>query len=102
MLQSPSQGHIILYMPRLKPTLLTFRGNIAVLQPHRALTLGELASLRNAMSAVIGSGYRRIILDLAEVDVDPVGLGELIMYFAQARHAGAFIGLMNLTQSVRQ
>ena len=87
-------------MSQLKPTLITFRGYIALITPHRHLTLGEMSALRNAVNAVLGSDYRRVIIDLAMVDVDCSGAGELIHYYIQARQAGAFIGLMNLTKRV--
>lgn len=85
----------------MKPSLTTFRGYIAVIKPEGHLVHGELDDLRNVM-AVAFAEYRRIIIDLGDVDkIDAGGLGELVSYRNRAREVGAFLALTKLTKRLR-
>jgi anti-sigma B factor antagonist len=86
----------------LKITLKTFRGYIAVVMVQGRLVLGEMDKLRSTIQTTIDNDYRRIVIDLGDVDkIDCAGLGELVSYYTKAREAGIFVGLTNLTSRMR-
>ncbi len=86
----------------LTTKLATFRGYIAVVKPQGRLVLGATEKFRTAMAAAIGNDYRRIVIDLGQVNkIDCAGLGELVRFYVQARDAGAWLALTNVTRRVR-
>jgi anti-sigma B factor antagonist len=78
------------------------RGEVLVLEARGRLTLGrETEALRLRLKALVDSGQRRIVLNLAGVDyIDSAGLGCLVAGAATVRRAGGELKLANLTQRV--
>ena len=86
----------------VKIKIKTFRGKIAIVAPQGRLILGEICALRDTVHGLIGSDYRRIVIDLSQVDkIDCAGLGELVSYYTEAREAGIFLALQNPTRRIR-
>jgi anti-sigma B factor antagonist len=76
---------------------------VVVLDARGRITLGpETENLRQKVSALIGAGHKRMVLELGNVDyIDSAGLGILVASAASARRAGGELKLVNLTKRVR-
>lgn len=66
------------------------------------LTMGEAsAAIRDEVRDQIGHGYKKILLNLAEVTyIDSSGLGELIAAFTSVKNRDGELKLVNLTRRV--
>jgi anti-sigma B factor antagonist len=67
------------------------------------ITLGEGGvTLREEVRALLAKGYKKIVLNLADVNyIDSSGLGELVSAYTAAKNAGGELKLLNLTSKVR-
>src|SRR6185437_9909720 len=83
----------------------TFRevGEIAVIDFSGSITLGpSTATLRKMVRELVAKGYRKILLNLGEVDyIDSAGLGELVSAHATVRNARGELKLVQLNKHVR-
>jgi anti-sigma B factor antagonist len=72
-------------------TVLTLTGRVV---------LGEESNqLRTKLKELLGSGKKKLVLDLAEVKyIDSAGLGTLVAGFTTAQNQGAGMKLANLTK----
>ena len=66
------------------------------------VTLGEAtAALREEVRDQTGHGFRKILLNLANVTyIDSAGLGELTASYTSVKNHGGALKLLNLTQRV--
>jgi anti-sigma B factor antagonist len=66
------------------------------------LTLGEAsASLRDELRDQVGHGFRKILLNLADVTyIDSAGLGELTAAYMSVKNRGGELKLLSLTKRV--
>lgn len=78
-------------------------GNVAVVDFSGRITLGtESAVLRNTIRGLVDQGYRRILLNLADVDyIDSAGIGELISANTTVTRLNGELKLLQLTRRVR-
>ena len=66
------------------------------------IVLGEGGSLRETINAVLFSGEKKLLLNLAEVNyIDSTGLGELISAHTSVQKHGGQIQFLKLTNKVR-
>jgi len=66
------------------------------------IVLGEGGSLRETINAVLFSGEKKLLLNLAEVNyIDSTGLGELISAHTSVQKDGGQIQFLKLTNKVR-
>jgi anti-sigma B factor antagonist len=83
----------------------TVRDNsgVAIVDFSGRITLGEgSATLRNMVKECVGSGKKKILLNLADVDyIDSAGIGELVSAFTTVRTAGGELKLLSLTNRVK-
>ena len=85
----------------LKTTTRTV-GNVTVVDISGRIVLGsESASLRSLVGQLLGSGHKKILLNLAEVNyIDSSGLGHLVSAFTTARKQQGELKLLRLTNKV--
>ncbi len=78
-------------------------GDVAIVDFSGKITLGEgSATLRQTVKELIGSGHRKILLNLGDVDyIDSSGIGELVGAYTTVRSASGELKLMQLTKRVR-
>lgn len=78
-------------------------GEIAVIDFSGEITLGQgTSTLRTMVREVVGKGYRKILLNLGEVDyIDSAGLGELAGAHATVQSARGELKLVQPTARVR-
>lgn len=76
--------------------------DIAVVDLSGKITLGEgSAALRNAVRELLKHGYRKIVLNLADVDyIDSAGIGELVSAHTAVQNAEGELKLLQLTRRV--
>jgi len=76
---------------------------IAIVDISGQLRLGEgTGKLREAITQLIGEGYRKILLNLGGViHIDSAGIGELMMNYTTLRNQGGELKLLNLHKNVR-
>jgi len=66
------------------------------------IVLGEGGSLRETINAVLFSGEKKVLLNLAEVNyIDSTGLGELISAHTSVQKDGGQIQFLKMTNKVR-
>jgi anti-sigma B factor antagonist len=77
-------------------------GAVTVVDIRGQIVLGEeSAALRNLISDLLGKGYKKILLNLAEVHyIDSTGLGSLVGAFTSVRKQNGDLKLLNLTNKV--
>lgn len=77
-------------------------GDVMLLDMRGQITLGEeTATLRDHVKQVLERGYRRLVLNLWEVDyMDSVGVSTLVECYAMARAHGAEIKLLRLNRRI--
>jgi anti-sigma B factor antagonist len=75
---------------------------IIIIDLSGQITLGEAsAALRDEVLDQTGHGFRKILLNLAQVTyIDSAGLGELTGSFTSVRNRGGELKLLNLTKRV--
>jgi anti-sigma B factor antagonist len=86
---------------QLKLTKRTVDGILAIGCSGRIVFGEESSLLREEVKKAIADGYKRIVLNLGEVNyIDSGGLGTLVALHTTAHNAGATIKLANLTKRV--
>lgn len=77
-------------------------GDVAVVDFSGRITLGrESAVLRTTVRELIDQGYRKILLNLADVDyIDSAGIGELISAHTSISGLNGELKLLQLTRRV--
>src|SRR5437764_6258132 len=86
---------------QLKLTKRTVDGILAIGCSGRIVFGEEYSLLREEVKKAIADGYKRIVLNLGEVNyIDSGGLGTLVALHTTAHNAGATIKLANLTKRV--
>jgi len=77
-------------------------GGITIVDISGQIVLGEESSaLRAVVCDLLGEGYRKIVLNLAEVDyIDSTGLGHLVSAVASVRKMKGDLKLLKLTKKV--
>jgi anti-sigma B factor antagonist len=75
---------------------------IIIIDLSGQVTLGEAtASLRDEVRDQTGHGFRKIVLNLANVTyIDSAGLGELTASYTSVKNHGGELKLLNLTKRV--
>jgi len=75
---------------------------VVVIDLSGQITLGEAsAAIRDELRDQVGNGYRKILLNLAEVTyIDSAGLGELTSGYTSVKNRGGALKLLNLTKRV--
>jgi len=78
-------------------------GDVTVLDLQGALRSGESDDqLRDAVSRLLASGKRKILVNLAAVPyMDSAGLGEVVRCYATVSRTGGVMKLVNLTAKIR-
>jgi anti-sigma B factor antagonist len=78
------------------------KGNVIIVHTSGKLTLGDGSSaLREKMRKLIRAGFRRILLDMADVTyIDSSGLGELVAAYTTVTNAGGEMKLLNLCKRI--
>ena len=79
-------------------------GNVVILDLSGRITIGETCSqFRDEIRGMLDSGYRNIIVNLAEVSyIDSCGLGQIVGCFATVAHRGGKLKLLNLRERVTE
>ncbi len=77
-------------------------GNAIVIDLSGRITLGEgSALLRQMIRENLGKGYKKIILNLGDVNyIDSSGIGELVSGYTTVKSQGGELKLLNLTRRV--
>lgn len=77
-------------------------GDVAVVDFSGKITLGEgSAVVRNTMRELVDHGYRKILLNLADVDyIDSSGIGELVSAHTTVQNLNGELKLLQLTRRV--
>lgn len=77
--------------------------HVAIVDISGRIVFGdETTQLRDAVAKLVGTGQKKILLNLAEVSyIDSSGVGELVSSFTSVRKNGGELKLVNLTQKVR-
>ena len=77
-------------------------GGITIVDISGQIVLGEESSaLRAVVCDLLGEGYRKIVLNLADVDyIDSTGLGHLVSAVASVRKMKGDLKLLKLTKKV--
>jgi anti-sigma B factor antagonist len=77
-------------------------GGVTIVDFSGRITLGDgSAMLRKTIRELSGSGQKKILLNLADVDyIDSAGIGELVSAYSSVRSAGGELKLLNLTKRV--
>jgi anti-sigma B factor antagonist len=77
-------------------------GDVMVLDLNGKITLGEGDELlKDKVNSVVNQGYRKILLNLAEVPyVDSAGLGEIVRTYTTVSKRGGNLKLLNLTKRI--
>ena len=75
---------------------------VVIIDLSGQITLGEAsAAIRDELRDQVGNGYRKILLNLAEVTyIDSAGLGELTSGYTSVKNRGGALKLLNLTKRV--
>ncbi len=78
-------------------------GNVAIIDLNGRITMGENAGvLRNAITELLSSGNKNIVLDMANVGyVDSAGLGELVGAYTTAANQGGSVKLLHMQSKMK-
>jgi anti-sigma B factor antagonist len=78
-------------------------GDVTVLDLHGKILIGEGDdALREAVTRLVGTGKRKILLNLADVPyVDSAGLGEIVRCYTTVSREGGRLKLLNLTKKIQ-
>src|SRR5271165_2101944 len=72
------------------------REGVDILSLKGRLTVGEASSVREKITAVIGTGTVNVLLNLQHVEyIDSTGLGALVICFTSLKKAGGALKLVN-------
>jgi anti-anti-sigma factor len=84
-------------------TSLAAGTHATVLEVDGGLRAPVSTELRERVTALLGRGERRIVLDLARLaDIDAAGIGELVNVMNAANAAGAMLRIAQATRHVRR
>jgi anti-sigma B factor antagonist len=77
--------------------------NVVIIDIIGELRLGEgTEALRGVIRQLLDQGYRRILLNLADVrHIDSAGIGELMSCYTSVKNQGGSLKLLHLNKSVR-
>jgi anti-sigma B factor antagonist len=77
-------------------------GDVKVLDLKGRVTLGEGDELlRDKVNSLLNQGYKKIVLNLAEVPyIDSAGLGEIVRTYTTVSKQGGSLKLLNLTKRI--
>jgi anti-sigma B factor antagonist len=77
-------------------------GDVVILDLKGKITLGEGDELlRDKVNNLVNQGYKKIILNLAEVPyVDSAGLGEVVRTYTTVSRQGGSLKLLSLTKRI--
>jgi anti-sigma B factor antagonist len=77
-------------------------GDVIVLDLKGKVTLGEGDELlKDKVNSLVNQGYRKIILNLADVPyIDSAGLGEIVRTYTTVSRQGGSLKLLNLTKRI--
>jgi anti-sigma B factor antagonist len=77
-------------------------GDVVVLDLKGKITLGEGDELlKDKVNSLVNQGYRKILLNLAEVPyIDSAGLGEIVRTYTTVSRQGGNLKLLNLTKRI--
>jgi len=77
-------------------------GDVYVLDIRGKITLADgTTDIRDAISDILGSGGKKIILNLTGVNfVDGSGIGELVRTYTKVAKAGVELRLLNVTRKL--
>ena len=78
-------------------------GSVIIIDLSGQIKLGEgTAVLRDAVKDLLGKGYKKILLNLGDVNyVDSITVGVLISALSSVRNQGGELKLLHLTKKVR-
>jgi anti-sigma B factor antagonist len=78
-------------------------GDVVILDLHGKILIGEGEdALRDAVSRLVESGKKKILLNLAEVPyVDSAGLGEIVRCYTTVSRQSGHLKLINLTKKIK-
>ncbi len=77
-------------------------GDVKVLDVKGRVILGEGDELlRDKINSLLNQGFKRIVLNLAEVPyIDSAGLGEIVRTYTTVSRQGGSLKLLNLTKRI--
>ncbi len=77
--------------------------DVVILDLHGKILIGEGDdALRDAVTRLVGSGKKKILLNLADVPyVDSAGLGEIVRCYTTVSREGGRLKLLNLTKKIQ-
>jgi anti-sigma B factor antagonist len=77
-------------------------GDVIVLDLKGRVTQGEGDELlKDKVNSVVNQGYKKILLNLAEVPyIDSAGLGEIVRTYTTVSRQGGSLKLVNLTKRI--
>ena len=77
-------------------------GDVIVVDLKGKITLGEGDEmLKDKVNSLVNQGYRKIILNLADVPyIDSAGLGEIVRTYTTVSRQGGSLKLLNLTKKI--
>ena len=77
-------------------------GDVIVLDVKGRITQGEGDELlKDKVNSVVNQGYKKILLNLAEVPyIDSAGLGEIVRTYTTVSRQGGSLKLVNLTKRI--
>lgn len=76
-------------------------GDVAIISVDGEISLqkGSDVALKDKVQSLLQQGYRKILLDLAQVAyVDSAGLGQLVQVYTTSRNSGAAMKLVGVTK----
>ncbi|HUQ95182.1 MAG TPA: STAS domain-containing protein [Bryobacteraceae bacterium] len=78
-------------------------GDVTVIDAAGRITLGEgTAALRDLIRDSTGSGHKKILLNLGEVNyIDSSGIGELVSAYTTVTNQGGQLKLLNLNKRIQ-
>lgn len=76
---------------------------VVIIDLFGQLRLGEATSkLRDTVQGLMNDGYRKLLLNMAEVQhIDSSGIGELMTTYTAVQNTGGELKLLNLHKNVR-
>ena len=77
-------------------------GDVTILDLKGKITLGEGDELlKDKVNSLVNQGYKKIILNLAEVPyVDSAGLGQIVQTYTTVSRQGGSLKLLGLTKRI--
>jgi anti-sigma B factor antagonist len=77
--------------------------DVTILDLHGKILIGEGDdALREAVTRLVGSAKKKLILNLADVPyVDSAGLGEIVRCYTTVSREGGKLKLLNLTKKIQ-